>query len=133
MPAVPAHLQLVSGTETPGHAPGDPAPAAPEAPTPGAHPYRNLDRGARAARARLTGGVSPFAMMDAWGDWVLHMAGAPGRQLELAERAAQSMTAIWQHALRRESGADVAPPQMGAPGRGYPPLCPAPGAYVHQK
>ena len=108
--ALAADLHLVSGTETPGQTPGDPAPAGPETSTPGAHPYRNLDKAARAARARLTGGVSPFAMMDAWGDWALHMAGAPGRQLELAERAVHSMTAIWQHALTT-LGSDGAAPE----------------------
>ncbi|HSA67300.1 MAG TPA: poly-beta-hydroxybutyrate polymerase, partial [Methyloceanibacter sp.] len=27
----------------------------------------------------------------------------------------------------------VAPPSMGAPSRGLTPLCPAPGAYVHER
>lgn len=60
-----------------------PAPAA----TRSEHPHQNLDRSARAAMARLTGGLFPHAFTEAWSDWALHMSRAPGRQLELAERA----------------------------------------------
>ncbi|GAB4282919.1 MAG: alpha/beta fold hydrolase [Roseovarius sp.] len=40
---------------------------------------------------------------------------------------------VWQAWLARHSGAPVAPPAIGAPGRGYPPLGPAPGTYVLQR
>jgi len=51
------------------------------------HLHAALDRGAMASLARFTGGLSPHAMIDAWSDWAMHLARAPGRQLELAERA----------------------------------------------
>ncbi|TCZ64859.1 PHA/PHB synthase family protein [Roseicella aquatilis] len=38
----------------------------------------------------------------------------------------------WAAWLEAQSGAPVAPPPMGAPGRGLPPLAEAPGTYVHQ-
>ena len=38
----------------------------------------------------------------------------------------------WQHWLARRSGDQVAPPDCGAPKAGFPPICDAPGSYVHQ-
>ena len=68
------------------------------------HPHQNLDRSVMAAMARVTGGVSPHAVADAWTDWWLHMARAPGRQLELIERAQQSGLKLMSHALNATSG-----------------------------
>lgn len=39
----------------------------------------------------------------------------------------------WQRWLAVKSGDLVAAPEMGAPQAGYPPICDAPGTYVHQK
>jgi polyhydroxyalkanoate synthase subunit PhaC len=63
------------------------APPVPAPPAPEAHRHAALDRGAMASLARLTAGLSPHAMIDAWSDWAMHLARAPGRQLELLERA----------------------------------------------
>ena len=54
------------------------------------HPYQILDRSARAAKARLRGGVSVHAFIEAWTDWAFHFVHSPGRQLELSERARQN-------------------------------------------
>ena len=51
------------------------------------HLHAALDRSAMASLARFTGGMSPHAMIDAWSDWAMHLARAPGRQLELMEHA----------------------------------------------
>ncbi|MDX5400991.1 MAG: alpha/beta fold hydrolase [Rhodobacterales bacterium] len=61
------------------------------------HPHQNLDRSVMAAMAQVTGGVSPHAVADAWTDWWLHMARAPGRQLELIEKAQQNTLRLMQH------------------------------------
>ncbi|TVS03492.1 MAG: alpha/beta fold hydrolase [Rhodobacteraceae bacterium] len=68
------------------------------------HPYATLDRGAMASLARMTGGVSPHAMLDAWGDWAMHLARAPGRQLELMERARDNWFKLVQFAASGASG-----------------------------
>jgi polyhydroxyalkanoate synthase len=62
------------------------------------HPYAALDRGVMASLARMTGGISPHAMIDAWGDWAMHLAWAPGRQLELIERARDNWLKLTQFA-----------------------------------
>jgi len=72
------------------------------------HAHRDLDRSVTAAMARLTGGVSPHAVADAWTDWLLHLARAPGRQLELVERAERNMLKLAAHAVAGATG--TAPP-----------------------
>ncbi|WP_209427019.1 alpha/beta fold hydrolase [Pararhodobacter sp. SW119] len=60
---------------------------APQRPRAQEHSYQTLDRAAMAAIAPFTAGLSPHAMIDAWADWAMHLARAPGRQLELIGRA----------------------------------------------
>jgi polyhydroxyalkanoate synthase len=46
-----------------------------------------IDRQAHAAAARLTGGLSPVSLLEAWQDWALHMAASPGRRWSLCQEA----------------------------------------------
>ncbi len=64
-----------------------------------AHPHAALDRGAMASLARLTAGLSPHAMIDAWSDWAMHLARAPGRQMELLERAQADWLKLVQYSI----------------------------------
>lgn len=45
------------------------------------------DRYAHAALGRLTAGVSPATLMDAYGDWLSHLAISPGKQAQLMYKA----------------------------------------------
>jgi polyhydroxyalkanoate synthase len=49
----------------------------------------DADRVAHAYAARGTAGLSPAALALAFGDWAMHLAGAPGKQAELARKAAR--------------------------------------------
>ncbi len=87
-----------------------PLPAAPAVAPNTPHPHRMLDRAALANLARLTGGVSPHAVIEAWTDWALHLARAPGRQMELAERATTNSARLWRFNLEALSGSAPEPP-----------------------
>jgi len=78
------------------------------------HPHAALDRSAMASLARFTAGLSPHAMIDAWSDWAMHLARAPGRQLELVERAQANGMKLGQYALSRMAGGS--PDKPFAPG-----------------
>jgi polyhydroxyalkanoate synthase len=57
--------------------PGKPLPSATDT------AFRTLDRAKEASLARMTGGVSPAAMTLAFSDWLIHLASAPGKRMEL--------------------------------------------------
>ena len=63
--------------------------------------------------ARLSGGVSAHAFIEAWTDWVFHLGESPGLQLELIERAQQSAIKLMAHAAERDP--DAAPPFLPKP------------------
>ncbi|OYV39233.1 MAG: poly-beta-hydroxybutyrate polymerase [Rhodospirillales bacterium 20-64-7] len=60
--------------------------------------FSDFDRRLHAAEARLTGGLSPAALGLAWADWFIHLAGQPGRQIELGLQAAADAAACWRQA-----------------------------------
>ena len=73
------------------------------------HSPHNLDRAARGAMARLSGGVSLHAFIEAWSDWAQHLALAPGRQLELAEHAQRNLLKVMALAASPTSPPPFAP------------------------
>lgn len=73
------------------------------------HPHDQLDRAARGALAKLSGGVSPHAFLAAWSDWAQHLARAPGRQLELAEHARENLVKVMALAASPGSAPPFAP------------------------
>ena len=51
--------------------------------------WENIDRTVNAAMARFTVGISPVALAMAYFDWLSHLAASPGKQFQLAEKAAR--------------------------------------------
>jgi poly[(R)-3-hydroxyalkanoate] polymerase subunit PhaC len=47
------------------------------------------DRAFHAMLARLTGGISPVALLLAYTDWLSHLAASPQRQIEISQEAVQ--------------------------------------------
>jgi len=60
------------------------------------------DRRLHAALGRLTGGLSPAALLGAYLDWATHLVASPGQRMVLAERARQDLLRLiaygWQSA-----------------------------------
>lgn len=80
--------------------------------------YRAIDRTREALSARMTGGLSPTALALALFDWSIHLASAPGKRLELLDKAVRK-------SLRLSNYLHAASFQADAP------LCiePLPGDY----
>ena len=68
--------------------------------------HQHFDRAARGVMAKLSGGVSNHAFIEAWSDWAQHLARSPGRQLELIEHAQQNMFKL----LASTTDRDAEPP-----------------------
>lgn len=49
-----------------------------------------LDAAYRAWLSEFTGGLSPAAVIQPWVDWILHLANAPGKQLQLMQSASDN-------------------------------------------
>src|SRR5207244_1416781 len=66
-----------------------------------ASPTRHaLDRLIHAMLARVTLGLSPAGVMQAYGDWLWHLAISPGKQSELVDSAARKAARLLIHASR---------------------------------
>ncbi|MDX1780401.1 MAG: alpha/beta fold hydrolase [Thalassovita sp.] len=68
------------------------------------HPHDALDRALRAAMAKFTAGLSPYAASEAWVDWAAHLVFAPGRQSELIAQAQKNMFKLATFATDQFSG-----------------------------
>ena len=57
-----------------------------------------IDRAQHAAIARLTMGLSPTALTEAYMDWAIHLAGQPGKRLQLIDKAMRKSVRLAQYA-----------------------------------
>lgn len=118
----PAPDAAAKVTPLPPRRSASPAPPAPRTDLPPvddgmSHSLAALDRAVRARMARLTDGISPYAVASAWGDWWFHLAQAPGKQAALGLRAAECAEQLGQFAARAATGAETRP---GVSGRDDP-------------
>ncbi|HXQ82906.1 MAG TPA: alpha/beta fold hydrolase [Xanthobacteraceae bacterium] len=67
------------------------------------------DRALHAAIARFTGGFSPAALAQAYLDWATHLAAAPGKRLQLMDKAARKTIRFGNYAYRFASAGANAP------------------------
>ena len=56
-----------------------------------------LDRSLNYALSRLTLGLSPAAVAEAYFDWLVHLAAAPGKQLQLWQKALRKSLRFWHY------------------------------------
>ena len=69
-----------------------------------------IDQAVHATLARLTGGLSPAALADAWFDWGIHIAFSPGKQAALAVKATRKNMRLGQFAFRSLTKGETAEP-----------------------
>jgi polyhydroxyalkanoate synthase subunit PhaC len=72
--------------------------------------YDALDHNMQSAVSRFTQGLSPAALMGAWFDWATHITAAPGKQLQLVEKAADKLRRQTRFALHCAGTSNKAEP-----------------------
>lgn len=71
---------------------------------------QTLDHAMNATLSRFTRGLSPTSLMGAWFDWATNIANAPGKRLQLAEKAADKARRHAHLAIRSAGSAEIADP-----------------------
>ena len=77
---------------------------------------RALDRMQAAAVSRITGGLSPVGLSLAVMDWWMHLKMAPGKQMQLVQKALRKTARPGMHAAAVAGGAEAAPSIVPLPG-----------------
>lgn len=65
----------------------------------GSEGFRSIDRMRDALIAQLTGGLSPASLALAMFDWSIHLASAPGKQMELMQKAMRKAARLAAHCM----------------------------------
>jgi len=71
--------------------------------------HATTDRMAHASLGKLTGGVSPIAIMQAFSDWAWHLGISPGKQAQLAEEMGRELGRLWGFLPRSTDAANCPP------------------------
>jgi len=75
-----------------------------------------IDRMIRASMGRMTLGISPAALAQAYQDWVLHLAMSPGMQLELTQKTLRKLAQLAVYARHAALDSDTEPAVTPLPG-----------------
>lgn len=82
----------------------------------GLEAFQSFDRMLQALGGQLTGGISPGSAAMAFFDWGIHLAGAPGKQMELGYKAARKAARMTAHLLANALDPDAPPAIEPLPG-----------------
>jgi polyhydroxyalkanoate synthase subunit PhaC len=88
----------------------------PEAENIGSEAFRAVDRLREALVAKRTGGLSPEALALAFFDWSIHIAAAPGKQIELVDTAAREAGRLSTYIAAASAHPDTPPCIVPLPG-----------------
>ena len=69
-----------------------------------------IDRSLHASMARFTAGLAPMTLAGAYADWATHLAAAPGKRLQLAEKAARKWLRLANYTARSALNRSSSPP-----------------------
>jgi len=72
-------------------------------------PFAGVDRAFKAGLARLTQGVTPAGIARAYFDWLTHLMLAPGKQLQLMEKAVRKATRLSMYAANVAADPETPP------------------------
>jgi polyhydroxyalkanoate synthase len=82
----------------------------------GSEAYRAIDRMREAVTARYSAGLSPTALSMALYDWWAHLTAAPGKRLELADKAGRKAARLLSHIAALAADPDAPPAIEPLPG-----------------
>lgn len=75
----------------------------------GSEAFRAIDRMREALTAQSTGGISPASLALAFFDWSIHLASAPGKRLELIDKASRKAARLMAHCTAAARNPDAPP------------------------
>ncbi|AHB47342.1 poly-beta-hydroxybutyrate polymerase [Hyphomicrobium nitrativorans NL23] len=75
----------------------------------GSETYRAIDRMREALSAHLSGGISPASLALAMFDWSIHLASAPGKRMELVDKAFRKSMRLATYMAAAGGRSDVKP------------------------
>lgn len=92
-------------------APSDvrPAPLPPTDESVGRESFRAIDRMREALTAQWTAGLSPASLALAYFDWSIHLTSAPGKLIELCDKAIRKAGRLTAHCASAVASADAPP------------------------